>query len=256
MPLEKTITVGLPNQGRLFGLSRLAAIRIGLHIEDMVDRKLYLDEPAWHARLVWLRGEDIPQRLAENAIQLGLVGNDYVMESAPGLVELYNLGWCPGRLSILVRLDQALRVPEDLKPGMNIYTQYPKVARRFLKQAGIIGVHVQPITGSAEALFHMPDLEPPCDATVDIVATGDTMEANSLHEAHVFIDTAACLYSNRSSYLLPAVDKLAKMLYDAAIQVTAETSAEVLRASAPESLNPPQQPPNPRGTTMPITKGS
>ena len=236
------IRFGIPNQGRLHALAKYVVQQLGLLPDDEnLKHKLYFKTSDPDIDIVLMRGEvDLPRYLTADAIQLGVVGCDYVTESAPGeLVPICDLGWFAGDLCLIARASDAIEDRFDLKPGDRIYSQYPNATRNLIFQSGLEGVYPKEIRGAAEGNFEYMD---DCRAIIDIVATGDTMRAHNLKIVEKLEPTSAWLYTNPESYLRPLVNAFAYKFREMAATVNENTLDDVSRANAPASVNPPKSP--------------
>ncbi len=134
-----------------------------------------------------LRNSDIPRYLDSGAVDLAVIGENTLIESASQSAVLERLGFARCRLALAVPAEQEY-------PGLSwfagrrIATSYPLTTRQFLEQRGIeAGIHT--IGGSVEVAPRLGLAEAVCD----LVSTGSTLFANGLKEVEPVLESEACL---------------------------------------------------------------
>ncbi len=118
-----------------------------------------------------LKPQDVARMLADNLLDLGLTGDEWLMEA----------GVPPGRQCLETRAYEAalclLMVDGDRRSVGHIRSAaspYPAVARKLLRDIAP-AAEILEVSGSSEAL--VPDF---ADACLDVVETGNTAALNSL----------------------------------------------------------------------------
>lgn len=142
--------------------------------------------------VLFLRDDDIPQTVADNVADIGIVGeNEYEEKNFP-LTIAKRLDFSKCRLS--------LAIPKELNyfgltffNGKKIATSYPVILRKFFDSKGI-KAEIHEIAGSVEIA---PGIGL-ADAIFDIVSSGSTLVANHLKEVEVVMQSEALLVANKN----------------------------------------------------------
>ena len=155
-------------------------------------RTLLVQSSNFPVEVLFLRDDDIPQSVATGVADLGIVGENEVVERQEDAEIIKRLGFSKCRLS--------LAMPKDIEyPGLSwfngkkIATSYPGILDAFMKSNGVKAeVHV--ITGSVEVA---PGIGL-ADAIFDIVSSGSTLVSNRLKEVEVVMRSEALLIGNKN----------------------------------------------------------
>jgi len=136
---------------------------------------------------LFLRDDDIPQTVADGVADIGVVGENEMLEKGENVVIAKRLGFSKCRLSLAIP-KSAEYTGVEFFTGKKIATSYPNILRKFLDEKGIDAeIHV--ITGSVEIA---PGIGL-ADAIFDIVSSGSTLVSNRLKEVEVVIESEAVL---------------------------------------------------------------
>ena len=154
-------------------------------------RTLLVQSTNFPVEVLFLRDDDIPQTVATGVADIGIVGENELVERGEDAEIIKRLGFSRCRLS--------LAMPKDIDyPGLQwfagrkIATSYPAILRRFLGERGIKAeIHV--ITGSVEVA---PGIGL-ADAIFDIVSSGSTLVSNRLKEVEVVMKSEALLIGHK-----------------------------------------------------------
>ena len=152
--------------------------------------KLVATSPNFPIEVLFLRDDDIPQTVADNVADIGIVGENEVAEKNFQLEVTKRLGFSKCRLSLAIpKADQynGLQYFE----GKKIATSYPFIIKKYFEEKGI-KTDVHEIAGSVEIA---PGIGL-ADAIFDIVSSGSTLVANSLKEVEVVMFSEALLVTN------------------------------------------------------------
>lgn len=152
-------------------------------------RKLVSEAGNFPMEALFLRDDDIPQTVADGVADVGIVGENEMLEKGENVVIAKRLGFSKCRLS--------LAIPKSMEysgtaffNGKKIATSYPNILQKFLDEHNIQAeIHV--ITGSVEIA---PGIGL-ADAIFDIVSSGSTLVSNRLKEVEVVIHSEAVLIS-------------------------------------------------------------
>ncbi len=143
-----------------------------------------------------MRDDDIPDLVAEDVCDLGLVGLNVLEEKRLALqatgrkarfdtLESLDFGRC--RLALAVPNEMAWEGPASLH-GKRIATTYPYLLRQYLAERQI-EAKIVTLSGSVEIA---PRLKR-ADLICDLISTGSTLAANHLREVDVVLESHAVL---------------------------------------------------------------
>jgi ATP phosphoribosyltransferase len=141
--------------------------------------------------VLFLRDDDIPQYVEDGVADLGILGENVVVESRAKIDTVKKLDFSKCRLS--------LAVPKSLEynglqyfNGKRIATSYPNILNDFLSQ-NMLEAEVHVISGSVEIAPTIGLAEAICD----IVSSGSTLLSNGLKEVEVIFKSEAVMVANR-----------------------------------------------------------
>ena len=161
--------------------------------EDRGSRQLRFttNEPALD--LIRVRSFDVATFVAFGSAQLGIAGNDVLMEF--DYSEIYSpldldVGHC--RIAVAATADWV--APEDVERASHIRvaTKYPEITRRHFAARGIQAECIK-LNGAIELAPHLGL----CHHIVDLVQTGATLKANGLIEIEQIAEVSSRLIVNR-----------------------------------------------------------
>lgn len=139
--------------------------------------------------VLYLRDDDIPETVADGVADIGIVGENEMLEKEKKVVLTKRLGFSKCRLSLAIPKGEDYKGVEWFQ-NKTIATSYPVILRRFLEENGISAdIHV--IMGSVEIA---PGIGI-ADAIFDIVSSGSTLVSNGLKEVEVVTPSEAVLIS-------------------------------------------------------------
>lgn len=193
------ITLAL-SKGRIFDetLPLLTAAGITPAEDPETSRKLIIGTSRSDLRIVLVRASDVPTYVQHGAADLGVAGQDVLMEhGGDGLYLPLDLGIARCRLCVAVPegFDYAASVRRGAR--LRVATKYVRTAREHFAAKG---VHVDLIKlyGSME----LAPLAGLADAIVDLVSSGGTLRANRLVEVEEIAAISSRLIVNRASLKL------------------------------------------------------
>jgi ATP phosphoribosyltransferase len=193
------ITLAL-SKGRIFDetLPLLAAAGITPAEDPETSRKLIIGTSRPDLRIVLVRASDVPTYVQHGAADLGVAGQDVLMEhGGDGLYLPVDLGIARCRLCVAVPegFDYAASVRRGAR--LRVATKYVHTAREHFAAKG---VHVDLIKlyGSME----LAPLSGLADAIVDLVSSGGTLRANRLVEVEEIAQISSRLIVNRAALKL------------------------------------------------------
>lgn len=182
----KRIKIAIQKSGRLNERSIQLLTNCGLKFENYKS-SLISQVYNFPIEILFLRDDDIPGYVQDGIADLGIVGENLVMETGAKVEILQRLGFGKCKLKIAIPKDANYDGIEDLK-GKSIATSYPNILISYLKDNNV-NAHVQTISGSVEI---SPGLGL-SDAIFDIVSTGGTLRSNGLKEFLTVVSSEALL---------------------------------------------------------------
>jgi ATP phosphoribosyltransferase len=192
---EKLI-MALPN-GRILGEFMPLLQRIGVVPEpafsDPASRQLRFRTSDPTLDLIRVRSFDVATFVAFGAAQLGVAGNDVLMEF--DYSEIYapldlDIGHC--RMAIAAPVEWAGHEDPHSWSHLRIATKYPEVTRHHFAARGVQAECIK-LNGAIE----LAPLLGVCRHIVDLVQTGATLRANGLVEIEHITDISSRLIVNR-----------------------------------------------------------
>ncbi|MCG8326749.1 MAG: ATP phosphoribosyltransferase [Chitinophagales bacterium] len=184
--METRLKVAVQKSGRLLDDSIQLLKECGIHIDN---GKQQLRAPARNFPLdvLYLRNSDIPQYVQDGVADIGIVGENTIVEKGKKLVKVLPLGFSKCRLSIAVPKNTNYPGASFLD-GKRIATSYPNSLRQFLKEKQL-NAEIHEIAGSVEIA---PNIGL-ADAICDLVSTGSTLFKNGLEEKDIILQSQACI---------------------------------------------------------------
>ncbi|WP_271711680.1 ATP phosphoribosyltransferase [Marinigracilibium pacificum] len=139
---------------------------------------------------LFLRDDDIPGYVEDGVADLGIVGENVLVEKSKGLEINKRLGFSKCRLSLAIPKGEKYEGISYFE-GKNIATSYPKLLGDYLSKQGI-NADIHEISGSVEIAPGIGLAEGICD----IVSSGSTLFMNGLKEVDVIFNSEAVLVSS------------------------------------------------------------
>lgn len=184
--MKNKLRIALQKKGRLFDDSIALLKEAGIRF-NLGTGKLVAESTDFPIEVLFLRDDDIPQTVADSVADLGIVGENELLEKGFDLPTAKRLGFSKCRLSLAIPQEQTYT---DLSyfEGKKIATSYPDILQKFFRQKQIkADIHL--IAGSVEIA---PGIGL-SDAIFDIVSSGSTLVANRLKEVEVVMTSEAIL---------------------------------------------------------------
>ena len=187
--MEGILKIAVQTKGRLNEDSLKLIDESGIKL-PLSTRKLISTATNFPIEALFLRDDDIPQAVAMGVADIGVVGENEMLEKKENVLIAKRLGFSKCRLSLAIPKDDVYAGVEYFN-GKKIATSYPEILRDFFKAKNITAdIHV--ITGSVEIA---PGIGL-ADAIFDIVSSGSTLVSNRLKEVEVVIYSEAVLIAN------------------------------------------------------------
>lgn len=217
--MTSPLIIALP-KGRILKEALPLLARIGIVPEaDFTDensRKLTFATSRDDVRVIRVRSFDVATFVAFGAAQLGIAGNDVLMEF--DFSEIYapvdlGIGHC--RLSVA----QPAALDPDLSrlSHVRVATKYPGLTRRHFAARGL-QAEVIKLNGAME----LAPLVGLSSRIVDLVSTGKTLAENGLVEVEVIAEVTSRLIANRAAF---KTDSRVVAIIDAMRELTENSDA-------------------------------
>ena len=192
----EALVMALPN-GRILGEAMPLLHRIGIEPEpafaDPASRQLRFTTSDPGLDLIRVRSFDVATFVAFGAAQLGIAGNDVLMEF--DYSEIYapldlDIGHC--HMAVAAPADWAAHEDPRSWSHLRVATKYPEITRRHFAARGVQAECIK-LNGAIELA---PQLGL-CRHIVDLVQSGATLRANGLVEVEHIGDISSRLIVNR-----------------------------------------------------------
>lgn len=141
---------------------------------------------------LFLRDDDIPGYVEDGVADLGVIGQNVLVESAKDVDQVKLLGFSKCRLSLAISRGEKYNDISDLE-GKNIATSYPNILGNYLNTKGV-KADIHEISGSVEIAPSIGLAEAICD----IVSTGGTLLSNGLKEVETVFQSEAVLIGSKN----------------------------------------------------------
>ena len=142
--------------------------------------------------ILFLRDDDIPQYVEQQVADIGILGENMVLEKNKEVTILEQLGFAQCRLSLAIRKEENYTGPEYFN-NKKIATSYPRILSDFLLNNNI-KAEIEEISGSVEIA---PGIGL-ADAVCDIVSSGSTLLTNGLREVTTILRSEAVIIGNKN----------------------------------------------------------
>jgi len=196
--MTQKLVIALP-KGRILKeampLLRRAGVEPEAAFDDPNSRLLRFTTNSPDLDIIRVRSFDVATFVAFGAAQMGIAGNDVLMEfQYPEIYAPLDLGI--GRCRIAVAEPAAMLAGDD--PGrwshIRVATKYPGITRRHFAARGVQAECIH-LNGAMELA---PSLGL-CRRIVDLVSSGETLRANGLVEVERIADVTSRLIVNRAA---------------------------------------------------------
>src|SRR5699024_515863 len=155
------------------------------------NRKLIFENPEAGVRYFWVKPSDVAIYVERGAADIGVAGKDILLEYAPDVYELADLGLGKCRMCVAAKKD----FRDNCERTLRVATKFPQIAGRYYaslsRDIDIIhlngSIEIAPILGLS-------------DVIVDIVETGKTLLENDLEPKETIVPISARLIANKVSY--------------------------------------------------------
>ena len=185
------LKIAIQKSGRLYEDSIKLLKECGIELNNG-NKQLKAVALNFPIEVYFLRDDDIPQYVYDGVADIGIVGENVLLEKNKDIDIAYRLGFGRCRLSIAVPKAVQYSSIEDLR-GLKIATTYSTILQQYLDEKNI-SAEIHEISGSVEIA---PGIGL-ADAICDLVSSGSTLFTNGLKEVEVILQSEAVLSANKN----------------------------------------------------------
>ena len=195
---QDPLIIALP-KGRIMAEARPLLDAVGIRPESAFDdenaRQLQFSTNLDHVSIIRVRSFDVATFVAFGAAQLGIAGNDVMMEfDYPEIYAPLDLGIGKCRLCVAQSAELGRDIDLSRLSHVRIATKYPESTSKYFAARGVQAECVK-LNGALE-------LAPKLGLTpriVDLVSTGRTLKENDLVEVATIAEVSSRLVVNRTA---------------------------------------------------------
>lgn len=195
---NETLTLALP-KGRILKEAMPLLHRAGIvpeaEFSDENSRKLSFATNHPNVSVIRVRSFDVATFVAFGAAQIGIAGNDVLMEF--GYPEIYaplDLGVGRCRLSVAEPVELRRNDNPARWSHVRVATKYPRITEAHFAARGVQAECIK-LNGAME----LAPILGLCRRIVDLVSTGSTLKANGLVEVETIAEVTSRLIVNRAA---------------------------------------------------------
>ncbi len=183
------LKIAIQKSGRLSEKSLALISEAGIVLNNS-DRRLIARSSNFPIEILFLRDDDIPQYVADGVADIGIVGENVILEKNSPVRTVKKLGFAGCRLSLAIAKSIDYKGISHFN-GKKIATSYPKILQKYLTDNNITA-EIHEISGSVEIA---PGIGL-ADSIFDIVSSGSTLISNGLKEVEVVMKSEAVIISD------------------------------------------------------------
>lgn len=185
------LKLAIQKKGRLTDKTINLLRSSGIDIDNYSDR-LTVSARNFDLDILFLRDDDIPEYVQDGVADIGVVGENVLLEKQSDVKLIKRLGYSRCRLMIAAPNEIQFFSLEQLN-GKKIATSYPNILRKYLENNNVSSKVID-ISGSVEIAPALGIADYICD----IVSTGNTLKLHKLKEVSKVIDSEALLISRKN----------------------------------------------------------
>jgi ATP phosphoribosyltransferase len=184
--MSEILRIAVQTKGRLNEESVALINECGIKL-TVGKRQLLSPSKNFPIEVLYLRDDDIPETVADGVADIGIVGENEMLEKDKNVKLVKRLGFSKCRLSLAIPKGEEYNDTSWFN-GKTIATSYPVILKKYFDEKGIsASIHV--INGSVEiapgiGLAH---------GIFDIVSSGGTLVSNGLKEVEMVTASEAVL---------------------------------------------------------------
>ncbi len=184
------LKIAIQKSGRLYEESVKLLKECGIQINNG-NKQLKTTAENFPLEIFFLRDDDIPQYVYDSVADIGIVGENVLLEKNKDIEMIFRLGFGKCRLSIAVPRAMKYESIKDLQ-DLKIATTYSFLTQSFLDK-NKVAAEIHEISGSVEIA---PGIGL-ADAICDLVSSGSTLFTNNLKEVEVILQSEAVLVGDK-----------------------------------------------------------
>jgi ATP phosphoribosyltransferase len=185
------LKIAIQKSGRLYEDSIKLLKECGIQLNNG-NKQLKTIAENFPLEVYFLRDDDIPQYVYDSVADIGIVGENVLLEKNKDIDLVYRLGFGKCKLSIAVPKNMQYKSIGDLR-GLKIATTYSSILQKYLNEKGS-NAEIHEISGSVEIA---PGIGL-ADAICDLVSSGSTLFTNGLKEVEVILKSEAVLTKQKN----------------------------------------------------------
>jgi len=185
------LKIAIQKSGRLSEKSLQLLKECGIKFPNG-ERKLKTEAENFPLEILFLRDDDIPQYVEQGVADIGILGENEVLEKNKAVITIKKLGFAKCRLSLAVPREADYHNASYFN-NKKVATSYPQILRDYFNSENI-NAEIEEIGGSVEIA---PGIGL-ADGIFDIVSTGSTLLMNGLKEVELVTTSEAVLICNKN----------------------------------------------------------
>ncbi|MGN6417064.1 MAG: ATP phosphoribosyltransferase [Pseudobacter sp.] len=186
---QTKLRIAIQKSGRLYEDSVQLLKECGIDLRNVKD-KLKTESDNFPLEVFFLRDDDIPQYVEDGVADIGIVGENVLLEKNKHAVVVEKLGFGKCRLSVAIPRSIEYGGVTSLQ-GKRIATSYPFLVNKWLNE-NLVQAEIHEISGSVEIA---PGIGL-ADVVADLVSSGSTLFMNGLKEVESILQSQAVLVKN------------------------------------------------------------
>lgn len=188
---QTKLRIAIQKSGRLYEDSVQLLKECGIDLRNVKDR-LKTESDNFPLEVFFLRDDDIPQYVEDGVADIGIVGENVLLEKNKQAAVVEKLGFGKCRLSVAIPRSMEYEGVTALQ-GKRIATSYPFLVNKFLTE-NLVQAEIHEISGSVEIA---PGIGL-ADVVADLVSSGSTLFMNGLKEVESILQSQAVLVKNNN----------------------------------------------------------
>lgn len=187
--MDKQITIGMA-KGYLMKEGLKLLEKIGIHFPEnpIESRKLFTFDESGKYKLLKIRPWDVSAYVENGAADIGIVGQDVLLEKSEQVLKLLDLKY--GHCKLVIAGEKKWE-KKSLCHDLTVATKYPNSTARYFKEKGL-KVKLLKLYGAIE-LAPLTELS---DLICDLTATGTTLREHELSIVDTVFSSTALLIAN------------------------------------------------------------
>lgn len=189
--MNGNLKLAIQKKGRLSDKSLELLKACGFEVDNYSER-LFVSARNFKLDVLFLRDDDIPEYVQDGVADIGIVGENVLIERGADAQIIKKLGYGKCRLMIGIPENEEVEEVSGLA-DKSIATSHPRLLQKFLDE-NTLNSRIIEISGSVEIA---PSLGV-ADYICDIVSTGNTLKFNKLKKSFTVFESQAVLIKNKN----------------------------------------------------------